>query len=231
MRIRNIKNAFEIVEKDPIIIKELNNKTFKNNNKIHLEIGMGKGDFIINMAQKYPNINFIGIERYPSIILRAIQKLDSDPLNLRFICDDADNINDFIKVKISTLYLNFSDPWPKKRHIKRRLTHKRYLDKYERLFNSEINIYLKTDNKDFFAYSIQSLSNNGYKFKAASLDLHKENITNIETEYENKFLSRGIPINYLHAFKKILKWCFICYTKYRSNYEKDSSINYDNRVG
>lgn len=205
MRIRNIKDAPELVKNHPLIIKELTNKTFKNNNKIHLEVGTGKGDFIINMALKYPNINFVGIEKYPSIILRALKKLDNYPDNLKLICDNADNINDFIKVKIDALYLNFSDPWPKKRHIKRRLTNKIYLDKYEKLFNQEINIYLKTDNKDFFTYSIVTLSNNGYIFKEVSLDLHKLNTPNIKTEYEEKFSSQGVLINYFHATKKMLK--------------------------
>lgn len=205
MRIRNIKNAPELVKNHPLIITELTNKTFKNNNKIHLEVGTGKGDFIINMALKYSNINFVGIEKYPSIILKALKKINDYPDNLKLICDNADNINDFIKVKIDALYLNFSDPWPKKRHAKRRLTSKIYLDKYEKLFNKEINIYLKTDNKDFFVYSIISLSNNGYIFKEIYLDLHKENIFNIKTEYEEKFSSQGVLINYLHACKKILK--------------------------
>ena len=205
MRIRNIKDAPELVKNHPLMIKELTNKTFKNNNKIHLEVGTGKGDFIINMALKYPNINFVGIEKYPSIILRALKKLDNYPDNLKLICNNADNINDFIKVKIDALYLNFSDPWPKKRHIKRRLTNKIYLDKYEKLFNQEINIYLKTDNKDFFTYSIVTLSNNGYIFKEVSLDLHKLNTPNIETEYEEKFSSQGVLINYFHATKKMLK--------------------------
>lgn len=203
MRLRNVKNAKEIVVSHPLIIKELNNQVFLNNNPVAIEIGTGKGDFIIEMAQNYPKINFIGIEKYHSVIIRALAKIDNIPPNLRFICNDAKNIDDFIKIEINHIYLNFSDPWPKKRHEKRRLTSQDFLDKYEKLFHKEINLYLKTDNKSLFAYSIMSLSNNNYLFKQVSLDLHKENIFNIMTEYEKKFSLLGIPINYLHAVKKI----------------------------
>lgn len=203
MRLRNVKNAKEIVVSHPLIIKKLNNQVFLNNNPVAIEIGTGKGDFIIEMAQNYPKINFIGIEKYHSVIIRALAKIDNIPPNLRFICNDAKNIDDFIKIEINHIYLNFSDPWPKKRHEKRRLTSQDFLDKYEKLFHKEINLYLKTDNKSLFAYSIMSLSNNNYLFKQVSLDLHKENIFNIMTEYEKKFSLLGIPINYLHAVKKI----------------------------
>ena len=203
MRLRKVKNAKEIVANHPLVINELNNKTFINNNPISIEIGTGKGDFIIDMAEKYPHINFIGIEKYESVFIRALEKIDEIPPNLRFICNDARFINDYIKIKINNIYLNFSDPWPKKRHEKRRLTSQDFLDLYEKLFDQEINIYLKTDNKSLFAYSIISLSNNNYIFKDLSLDLHQENIPNVFTEYEKKFSSLGLTINYLHAFKKI----------------------------
>ncbi|MDD2409719.1 MAG: tRNA (guanosine(46)-N7)-methyltransferase TrmB [Bacilli bacterium] len=203
MRLRKVKNAKEIVANHPLVINELNNKTFINNNPISIEIGTGKGDFIIEMAQKYPYINFIGIEKYESVFIRALEKIDEIPPNLRFICNDARFINDYIKIKINNIYLNFSDPWPKKRHEKRRLTSQDFLDLYEKLFDQEINIYLKTDNKSLFAYSIISLSKNNYIFKDLSLDLHQENIPNVFTEYEKKFSSLGLTINYLHAFKKI----------------------------
>ena len=203
MRLRNVKNAKEIVNNHKVIIKELNKDTFLNNNPISIEIGMGKGDFIIKMAEKYPNINFIGIEKYESVLVRALEKIDEIPTNLRLICNDAILINDFIKIKINNLYLNFSDPWPKKRHEKRRLTSKEFLLRYERLFDKEINIYQKTDNKGLFAYSLVSLSNNNYIFKNISLDLHNTDIPNVKTEYEIKFSLFGQTINYLHATKKI----------------------------
>ncbi|MDD2238665.1 MAG: tRNA (guanosine(46)-N7)-methyltransferase TrmB [Bacilli bacterium] len=203
MRLRKIKNAKEIIINHPLVIKELNSETFLNNNPISIEIGTGKGDFIIEMAKKYPHINFIGIEKYDSVLVRALEKLDEIIPNLRFICNDARFINDYIKIKVNNLYLNFSDPWPKKRHEKRRLTSKDFLDQYEKIFDQEINIYLKTDNKGLFAYSILSLSNNNYIFKDLSLDLHQEKISNVLTEYEKKFSLLGLTINYLHAFKKI----------------------------
>ncbi|NLL02163.1 MAG: tRNA (guanosine(46)-N7)-methyltransferase TrmB [Mollicutes bacterium] len=203
MRLRNIKNAKEIVESHPIVINKLNKDTFDNENPIHLEIGMGKGDFIIEMAKLYPDINFIGMEKFESVLVRAIQKIEEIPHNLRFMRLDAKDILEYIDVKIAALYLNFSDPWPKKRHVKRRLTNKYFLDLYEKLFDKKINIYQKTDNKYLFAYSLSSLSQNGYILEKVSLDLHKEDIPNVLTEYEKKFSEQGILINYLHATKNI----------------------------
>ena len=202
MRLRNVKNAKEIVNNHPLVITKVNKDTFSNNKPIHLEIGMGKGDFIIAMSQKHPNINFIGIEKYQSVLIRALEKINKSD-NLRFICLDAKDINEVFDTKIEALYLNFSDPWPKKRHAKRRLTHKNYLDIYEKLFEKVVNIYLKTDNKGLFAYSLVSLSENGYLLKDVSLDLKNSDIPNVETEYERKFTSLGETINYLHAIKKL----------------------------
>jgi len=202
MRLRNVKNAKEIVESHPLVVTEVTNQTFLNTNPVHLEIGMGKGDFIINMSKKYPDINFVAIEKYESVLVRALEKIEEAD-NLRFICMDAKDIIDIFKVKIAALYLNFSDPWPKKRHVKRRLTHKVFLDNYEKLFNQEINLYLKTDNKALFAYSLVSLSENNYLLKDVSLDLKNSDIPNVETEYERKFSNKGETINYLHATKKL----------------------------
>ena len=191
------------MESHPIVINKLNKDTFDNENPIHLEIGMGKGDFIIEMAKLYPDINFIGMEKFESVLVRAIQKIEEIPHNLRFMRLDAKDILEYIDVKIAALYLNFSDPWPKKRHVKRRLTNKYFLDLYEKLFDKKINIYQKTDNKYLFAYSLSSLSQNGYILEKVSLDLHKEDIPNVLTEYEKKFSEQGILINYLHATKNI----------------------------
>lgn len=203
MRLRNIKNAKEIVINHPLVISELLINTFDNHNPIHLEIGAGKGDFLIGMAEKYPDINFVGIEKYESVLVRALEKVEVLPHNLKFMAIDAKEINDFVTTKISALYLNFSDPWPKTRHEKRRLTSKDFLINYEKLFDKEINIYQKTDNKTLFAYSLQSFSQNGYTLKEVSLDLHQTDIPNVLTEYERKFSSMGVTINYLHAFKKL----------------------------
>lgn len=203
MRLRNVKNARMIVESHHLVIKELNENIFTNNNPIHLEIGTGKGDFLIGMADAYPNINFVGIEKYESVLVRALEKVDELPNNLRFMKLDAKEIDKYIKVKIEALYLNFSDPWPKTRHEKRRLTSPNFLALYETIFDKDINIYQKTDNKSLFAYSLISFSKCGYILEKVSLDLHKEDIFNVLTEYENKFSEKGETINYLHATKKI----------------------------
>jgi len=201
MRLRNVKNAKEIVNNHPLVIQKVDNDTFKNNNPIHIEIGMGKGDFIINMSEKYPHINFIGIEKYASVMVRALSKIEESD-NLRFMLLDAKELIEVFDTKIEAIYLNFSDPWPKKRHTKRRLTYSNYLDIYEKLFKKDIHIYLKTDNKDLFAYSMESLTENNYRLEEVSFDLANSDIPNIETEYERKFKAKGVTINYLHATKK-----------------------------
>ena len=211
MRLRNVKNAINIVNNSKYIITNTESyignykKIFNNNNPINIEIGMGKGDFIIGMAQKYPNINFIGIEKYESVLVRAIEKLDNMDLpNLKLIRIDAIKIDEIFHKEINTIYLNFSDPWPKKRHAKRRLTSSIFLDLYDKIFISNPHIIQKTDNLILFASSIKSLSKYGYIFEEISLDLANEDIDNVITEYENKFMNKGIKINYLDA-KKYLK--------------------------
>lgn len=213
MRLRNVKDAYQIVASSPYVVvptKELygNFKSlFNNDNPICLEIGMGKGDFIIGNAKRFPNINFIGIEKYESVMVRAIQKLEQVELpNLKLIRVDAFTIDLIFNHEISTLFLNFSDPWPKKRHARRRLTSEIFLNKYDSIFASNPHIIQKTDNIGLFAYSLSSLSTNGYTLKRVSLDLeHEDDIENIETEYEKKFKSKGVKINYLDAVKYLEK--------------------------
>ena len=164
---------------------------------------MGKGDFIINNAIDNPNINFIGIEKYDSVLVRAIQK--TDPLeinNLKLIRLDATNIDSIFDHEIDLIYLNFSDPWPKERHEKRRLTSPLFLNKYDNIFKKDCHIIQKTDNINLFNYSINSLIENGYEIISCTNDLHNSNIPNINTEYETKFVSMGIKINRLDAIKK-----------------------------
>ena len=208
MRLRNVKNANIILEssiyylKNPSLYKGNFQKLFKNNNKIMLEIGMGKGDFLIGMAEKYPNINFIGVEKYESVLVRALHKLENKDLkNLFIISYDAIKLDEIFKNEIDTIYLNFSDPWPKKRHYKRRLTYKDFLSVYDKCFISDAHIILKTDNDSFFESSIKELSNYGYIFDEIILDLWNSNKENIKTEYENKFGSIGFKIKYLDAQK------------------------------
>ena len=209
MRIRNLKNTQEIVENTTYLLnnpKEYKgkfNKLFNNDNPIHLEIGMGKGNFIINMAKKYPNINFIGLELYTNVIARAIKKLNEEDIpNLKLININALELNDIFDKEISCIYLNFSDPWPKKRNAKRRLTSEVFLKVYDNIFKGDKIIIQKTDNIGLFESSIVSLSNYGYIIEEISLDLHSTDIDNVETEYEHKFASQGIKINYLKKRKK-----------------------------
>lgn len=201
MRLRNIKNADEIVNNSKYVINEIDENTFKNNNPIYLEIGMGKGDFIINNAIQNPNINYIGIEKYKSVLVKAVQKLEDREIgNLKIICMDAKEIN-VLNTKIDLLYLNFSDPWPKKRHALRRLTSPIYLEKYENIFKDKKHIIMKTDNRKLFEYSIKSFTDYGYKIEDICLDLYKENIEdNIPTEYEKKFRDKG-PIYKIEVTK------------------------------
>ena len=201
MRLRNVKGASERIDASKYIIKDYekyrgNYKSlFNNDNKICIEIGMGKGDFIKGMSMMYPNVNFIGIEKYDSVMVRAIEKLeDTDIQNLRLIKMDAEGIGNVFAKEIDTIYLNFSDPWPKDRHEKRRLTSSDFLSKYDNLFSGTKHIIFKTDNRKLFEYSIKSLTNYGYRINNISLDLHKDVLINVETEYEKKFSALGYPI-------------------------------------
>lgn len=202
MRLRNVKGAKEIIDnssyiiKNPIDYKGDYQKVFGNNNPIHIEIGMGKGDFIIENAKKYPNINFIGIEKFDSVIVRAVQKLENEEIpNLKLIKIDANEIDDVFDKEISVIYLNFSDPWPKARHAKRRLSSEIFLNKYDSVFIDKKRIIMKTDNRKLFEYSIKSFTDYGYKIEDISLNLYEDDIkNNIPTEYETRFHNRGCLI-------------------------------------
>lgn len=206
MRLKNVKGAKEKIESSSYLILEpkmgMYQKLFNNNNPIHIEIGMGKGDFIINMALKYPDINFIGIEKFDSVIVKAVLKLtDKNIPNLKLIRMDALSIDEIFKQEIDTIYLNFSDPWPKNRHEHRRLTSKIFLEKYDNIFKNNPHIIMKTDNRNLFEYSLKSMVDYGYKINDVSLDLHNDNKENVETEYEKKFSSKGFPIYMVECFK------------------------------
>lgn len=209
MRLKNVKNASVTIENSNYVIKNPNihkgkwNEVFENNNPICIEIGMGKGDFIIGMAQLFPDINFIGIEMFDSVIVRAVQKLEEKQItNLKLIRMDANNIDEVFEKEINTIYLNFSDPWPKTRHEKRRLTSHTLLAKYDNLFSGPKKIFQKTDNINLFAFSIESLSTYGYTLKSVTLDLYNNMIdNNVATEYEKKFHDKGVKICRLEAYK------------------------------
>ncbi|MBQ4634060.1 MAG: tRNA (guanosine(46)-N7)-methyltransferase TrmB [Bacilli bacterium] len=208
MRLKNVKGAKERIEISKYLIKnpfELIGKyqqLFGNNNPIHLEIGTGKGDFLIEMALRNPNINFIGIEKYDSVLVRAIEKCDKlDITNIYFIREDAMEVEKMFKHEITKIYLNFSDPWPKERHAKRRLTSPVFLKKYDAIFKEDKFIQMKTDNRHLFEYSLMSLVQYGYKIDELSLDLYEEDLTdNVPTEYETKFVNLGKKI-YRGVFK------------------------------
>ena len=188
MRLRNVKGSKEIIESSKYII---------------LNPEENKGKFIIENALNNPDINFIGIEKYDSVIVRAVQKLqDLDIPNLKLIRMDARLIEDVFDKEIDLIYLNFSDPWPKSRAAKKRLTHERFLNRYENIFKGKKTIFMKTDNTALFEFSIESLSEFGYKLKNISLDLHNSDFkNNVMTEYERKFSEKGVKINRLEAYK------------------------------
>lgn len=197
---RNPKYKDEVISNCNFLIKDTIN--FEKKQPIHIEIGMGKGNFILNMALNNPNINYIGIEKYSSVASVAIKKMmDYDLPNLKIIISDVINLEELLKNQVDVIYLNFSDPWPKKRHAKRRLTSLDFLKLYDNLFRNECKIIMKTDNDDLFAFSLESLKDYGYSIEELSYDLHKENIFNVMTEYEEKFSQMGIKIKYLKAIK------------------------------
>ena len=207
MRMRNSKDQNEVIKNCPFLINEPEkykghfSDLFKNDNPIKLEIGCGKGKFIYEMAKAFPDINFIGLEKFDNVMAKAIKTIDEKLPNLLLIKIDALKINELFDHEIDTIYLNFSDPWPKKRQNKRRLTHPNFLKVYDDIFASKKHIIMKTDNIDLFADSIVYLSNYGYKLNDVSLDLHSKDIFNIQTEYEEKFSNKGYKINYLDATK------------------------------
>lgn len=204
MRLKHIKGSEEIVEKSEIVIKNPElykgnwKSVFGNNNKIYLEIGMGKGSFLIEHALKNKSVNFIGFEKYPSVLLNAIDRIEKEKIdNIKIICADAGNIDKIFYKEISKLYLNFSDPWPKKRHEKRRLTSDVFLKKYNSIFKGFKVIEQKTDNDMLFDYSLESYKRNHYFV----LKKNKNYFDSIRTEYENKFISKGKNINYVKVVK------------------------------
>ena len=213
MRLRNIPGADEAILNSEYCIKEPESKkgnwqsVFSSTQPLHIEIGMGKGRFIMDMAAAHPDINYLGIERYSSVLLRALQKMEETPMpNLRFICMDAADVTEvFAKDEVSRIYLNFSDPWPKDRHAKRRLTSTEFLSRYEKVLPSQGLVEFKTDNTPLFDFSLEQVKEAGWTLQAFTYDLHhnKElNKENIMTEYEEKFSSKGNPINKLIAMRK-----------------------------
>lgn len=216
MRLRNIPRAQEEIDANPIAVKEEKkyrgnwNTVFENEQPIHIEIGMGKGQFILELAKQNPDKNYIGIERYSSVLLRALEKHDTEEYrelsNIRFICMDAAELPEvFAPGEVEKIYLNFSDPWPKARHARRRLTSTRFLSIYEKVLVEQGIVEFKTDNRPLFEFSLEQVEEVGWELKAHTFDLHNNkemNEGNIMTEYEAKFSSMGNPIHKLIAKRK-----------------------------
>lgn len=206
MRLRNVKGAKEaMIESEytlnnPELLKgKWREEYFKNDNPIYVEIGTGKGRFITTLAENNPDINYVGIEKYSSVLIRALEKQQELQLNnLIFIRMDAENVNDiFEKEEIDKIYLNFSDPWPKDRHAKRRLTSRQFLARYNEFLKKEGTVEFKTDNRDLFDFSVEETKEAGWNIEQITYDLHNSEMNegNVMTEYEIRFSSEGTPIN------------------------------------
>ncbi len=208
MRLRNLKNKEEILDSCDFLILDSSKykgkwkELFGNNNPLYIEIGMGFGKFIYENALNNPNINYIGIERYDNVLARAIKKFDKRLDNLYIVRMDARDIELSFDKEVDLIYLNFSDPWPKKRHASKRLTSIEFLKRYDNIFKNKKTIIMKTDNRDLFISSLESLSNYGYGLNNISFDLHSREETIITTEYEEKFINKGNPIYYLEGSKE-----------------------------
>ena len=210
MRLRNIPRAEGVLEAHDKVIKQEKEKkghwreVFGNEHPVYIEIGMGKGQFLTSLALQNPDRNYIGIERYSSVLVRAVERLDQmkekeqAPDNIRFICMDAAEITEvFEEGEVAGIYLNFSDPWPKKRHARRRLTSKEYFERYDRILAPQGRVEFKTDNQELFAFSLEQVEEAGWRVCMQTADLHRNremNRGNVMTEYEEKFSARGNPI-------------------------------------
>lgn len=205
MRLRNIPGSRDVIAQSEYVVHDFKeckgrwNEVFKNTNPIRIEIGMGKGQFIYELARLNPDINYVGIEKFSSVLIRGIQKQEEEPLsNLMFIRMEAEEISDvFDKEEVDRIYLNFSDPWPKDRHAKRRLPSRQFLERYNTFLKKDGVIEFKTDNHDLFMFALDEVPLAGWKIDAVTYDLHndeKMNEGNIMTEYEERFSSMGNPI-------------------------------------
>ena len=205
MRLKNVPGARDVIAESSLVVHEPEKQkgnwqqVFGNDHPVHIEIGMGKGRFICEMAKTHPDINYIGIEKYSSVLLRAIQKMEEEPLpNLLFIRMDAENIDEVFGLdEVDRIYLNFSDPWPKDRHAKRRLPSKEFLARYDRFLKRDGVLEFKTDNRGLFDFAVEELEPAGWKAEIITYDLHNDASLmegNVMTEYEEKFSAMGNPI-------------------------------------
>lgn len=205
MRLRNITGSREVIGDSRFVVQEPKEargkwrEIFGNDHPLRIEIGMGKGKFLHTLAKENPDFNYVGIEKYSSVLLRAIQKMEEDELpNLLFIRMDAEEICEvFGEGEVDRIYLNFSDPWPKDRHAKRRLPSRQFLERYDRILKPDGVLEFKTDNESLFQFAVEEVPGAGWKVKALTYDLHADPELmkgNIMTEYEEKFSSKGNAI-------------------------------------
>ena len=210
MRLKHVKGAEEAIAANEYVVHDAKERPgkwqelFGNDHPIHIEIGMGKGQFLMELARRNPDINYLGMERYSSVLLRALQKMEEEPLpNLYFLCEDAAELPEmFANGELNRIYLNFSDPWPKERHAKRRLTSRQFFERYDKILAGNGVVEFKTDNDDLFAFSMEEVAEAGWTLDAHTFDLHHDpvlNEGNVMTEYEEKFSSLGHPIHKLIA--------------------------------
>lgn len=210
MRVRKKPWAENELVTNPYIIQEPEKmkgkwaEYFGNDNPVFIEIGCGKGRFISLTAKANPNFNFIGIEKDKSVSAVAVRHIEEGIDNLCVICADAGNLENYFETgEVKRIYLNFSDPWPRKKWAKRRLTYRTFLDSYKKVFGQSGEIYMKTDNRGLFEFSLNEFSDQNWRLRNISLDLHNSDYEgNIMTEYEEKFSSEGMPIYRLEAFYK-----------------------------
>lgn len=214
MRLRNVPGSRDMIAESRFTIKNETeykgkwSRVFGNDNPVHIEIGMGKGQFIMTLAEENPDINYIGIEKYSSVLVRAIEKQEEKDLpNLFFIRMDAENIADvFAAGEVGRIYLNFSDPWPKDRHAKRRLTSLQFLERYEKILDREGHVIFKTDNKDLFDFSLEQVREAPHwTLLNYTYDLHHSEYVegNIMTEYETRFVEKGNAICRMEMVQKM----------------------------
>lgn len=206
MRLRNITGSRDVIAGSDHVCHEPEKRkgrwreeVFASRKPLHIEIGMGKGRFLMTLAKLHPEIDYLGIEKYSTVLLRALQKMEAEPLdNLRFIRMDAEYITDvFAEGEVDRIYLNFSDPWPKDRHAKRRLPSRQFLERYDRILKPEGIVEFKTDNRELFDFAVEEVAAAGWKIDAVTYDLHADEEMmkdNIMTEYEERFSSMGNPI-------------------------------------
>lgn len=213
MRLRNVPGSREEIAENPYCVDEPKEykgrwkELFEKDQPLYLEIGMGKGRFITELAMRYPERNFIGIEKYSSVLVRALEKREEHPelTNLLYIRMDAEELPEvFAPGEVDGIYLNFSDPWPKDRHAKRRLTSRQFLARYAQVLKADGVVEFKTDNRPLFDFSLEEIPEAGWKLLGCSFDLHHDaamNEGNIMTEYEEKFSAKGNPIHKLIAMQ------------------------------